>query len=264
MEPSPTGIWLMDPAGSEGRAGDQPAATQPATGEGRLSPQLLAALGHELKAPLATLRATLEVMADVEEADTEARRNLLPKLERSLGWLERLVGNLTTTSLMESGHLMLRRTRVTMDECVDAAVSLIVPLVERKEQSTEVRCARRSLMVDADPTWLVQVLVNLLGNASAYSPPGARIDVSINALAGAVEVKVHDQGPGIPRCERGRIFRPYVRGRFGRESQAGLGLGLHIVRTLVELHGGTVGVNSQPGQGATFWFRLPLAEPAPM
>jgi signal transduction histidine kinase len=261
MEPTPAGIWLMDLAGTGSRAGHSPAGTTSASGEDRVSPQVLVALGHELKAPLATLRATLEVLADTPDDSEEARRELFPRLERSLSWLERLVGNLNTTALMQSGRLPLHRSHLAIDECVEAAVSLIEPLVDRKGQRVVVRHARRPLAVMADSTWLGQVLVNLLGNASAYSPDGARIDVSIGELPGSVEVKVHDQGPGIPRCEKNRIFRPYIRGRFGRESQAGLGLGLHIVRTLVQLHGGTVGVHSLPGQGATFWFRLPLAAP---
>jgi signal transduction histidine kinase len=121
-----------------------------------------------------------------------------------------------------------------------------------------VLCPRPAPCVLADPDWLGQVLVNLIGNASSYSPPGAEIAVVVAPLPGAVEVRIRDQGPGIPRCEQGRIFRPYVRGRSGREARAsGLGLGLHIVRTLVHLHGGTVGVRSTPGKGASFWFRLP-------
>jgi signal transduction histidine kinase len=108
------------------------------------------------------------------------------------------------------------------------------------------------------------VLVNLIGNASAYSPPGGEITVTVTAAPGCVEVRVRDQGPGVPRCERERIFSPYARGRHGRETRAsGLGLGLHIVRTLVQLHGGTVGVRSVPGQGAAFWFRLPTTPSRP-
>jgi len=112
--------------------------------------------------------------------------------------------------------------------------------------------------VRADPIWLGQVLLNLLTNASAYSPPESTIAVTVAAQHGWVEVQVQDQGPGIPPGEQAHIFSPYVRGRAGRQARCtGLGLGLHIVQTLVRLHGGTVGVRSTPGEGACFWFRLP-------
>jgi len=229
-------------------------------GRGALSAtEVLATLGHELRTPLATLRATLELLADLPAAGAEAeRRALLPRLERSLGWLERLVENLTTAALAQSGHLPLRRAPVRLDRCLEGAVSLLRPLLERRGQAVALRCASPGPWVAADPVGLGQVLVNLLSNASAYSPPGAEITVAVAAAAGAVEVRVHDRGPGVPRCEQGRIFRPYARGRAARASGAGgVGLGLHIVQTLVHLHGGTVGVRSAPGQGACFWFRLP-------
>jgi signal transduction histidine kinase len=225
---------------------------------------VLATLGHELRTPLATLRATLELLADLPPVGADAeRRELLPRLERSVGWLERLVDNLTTVALVQSGNLPLRRRPLALDEALSAAVGLLQPLLERRGQRVIVRCPAPTPWVSADPTWIGQVLVNLLANASAYSPPGAEIALTVSVAPGCVEIRVRDQGPGIPRCEQGRIFRPYARGRVGREARgSGLGLGLHIVRTLVELHDGTVGVRSVPGQGAAFWFRLPTTSPS--
>jgi hypothetical protein len=222
-------------------------------------------LGHELRTPLSTLRATLELLAELPAVEADADgRELLPRLERSVRWLERLVDNLTTAARARGGHLPLRRAPVALDAALAGAVGLLQPLLERREQRVRVRCPAPAPWVAADPVWLGQVLVNLLANASAYSPLGAEITITVAATTGCVEVRVRDQGPGIPRCEQGRIFRPYARGRVGREARVGgLGLGLHIVRTLVHLHGGTAGVRSVPGQGATFWFRLPTAPAAP-
>jgi signal transduction histidine kinase len=223
----------------------------------------MATLGHELRTPLATLRATLEVLSDLSTAEVgEKCHELMPRLEGSLRWLERLVENLTTIALAQQGQLPLRPAPVALDGAVSAAVGLLQPLLERRRQRIVPSCPEPSPSVAADPVWLGQVLVNLLANASAYSPPGAEIAITVRARSGWVEAEVRDQGPGIPRCERERIFRPYARGRAGRAAASGgLGLGLHIVRTLVQLHGGTVGVRSQPGQGAAFWFRLPAASP---
>jgi signal transduction histidine kinase len=225
---------------------------------------VLATIGHELRTPLATLRATLEVLTDLStvEAD-EKSRELMPRLEHSVRWLERLVDNLTATALAQSGQLPLRRVPLALDGALSGAVGLLQPLLDRKGQTVLRCCPQPAPWVAADPIWLGQVLVNLLANASAYSPPGAGITLAVRAAAGWVEVRVRDSGPGIPRCEQERIFRPYARGRNGRETRRdGLGLGLHIVRTLVHLHGGTVGVRSAPGRGAAFWFRLPTTPPS--
>jgi hypothetical protein len=259
---TPTSGWVVDRAASTRQSArpERAAGAVPLHGDG-VAADALATLGHELRTPLATLRVTLEVLAGLPAVGAEAeRRALLPHLERSLGWLERLAENLTTAALAQSGRLALRRAPLALDGCLQGAVALLQPLLERRGQRVRVRCPAPAPRVAADPVGLGQVLVNLLSNASAYSPPGAEITVAVAAAAGAVEVRVHDRGPGVPRCEQGRIFRPYVRGRAGRGTGAGgVGLGLHIVRTLVELHGGTVGVHSPPGQGAAFWFRLPDA-----
>jgi len=262
---TPLSQWVIERAGSTGRrARPQGAARGPLPGDGA-PVDVLATLGHELRTPLATLRATLELLADLPAVGADAEtRALFPRLERSVQWLERLVDNLTTAALAQSGHLPLRRAPLALDAALSGAVGLLQPLLERREQRVLVRCPSPAPWVAADPVWLGQVLVNLLANASAYGPVGGRITIGVSAASDRVEVRIRDQGPGIPRCEQSRIFRPYARGRAGREGPVGgLGLGLHVVRTLVHLHGGTVGVRSAPGQGAVFWFRLPVAPTSP-
>jgi len=233
----------------------------------RFSPapaHMLATLAHELRTPLATLRVTLETLADLLDGRNDDAARLMPQLRRGVSWLERLVDNLTTTALLESGHLPLRCVPVAVEDCVDAALGVLQPLLRQRQQRVSVSGTSPVAWVRADPISLGQVLLNLLSNASAYSPIGAPIAVAITAQHDWVEVRVQDEGPGISRCEQPSIFRPYVRGRVGRQVRAtGLGLGLHIVQTLVQLHGGTVGVRSALGRGAGFWFRLPALAPAP-
>jgi two-component system OmpR family sensor kinase len=112
-----------------------------------------------------------------------------------------------------------------------------------------------------DARRIEQVLVNLLINASRYSGPDTEIVISARPLGSRVRIEVRDEGPGVVAEERERIFDRYARGSSAqRTGNSGLGLGLHIVKTLVELHGGEVGVESEPGQGARFWFCLPAVD----
>jgi signal transduction histidine kinase len=226
---------------------------------GPVAADVLAALGHELRAPLASLRATLELLS--EEVATGP---LVARLESGLGWLEGLVDNLGTWALLEAGRLPVSRREIGAVSVAERALSLVAPLLERRGQRVELICSHPGLMVDGDPQRLGQVLINLLTNACRYSPSGGLIKVAIGQVGSTVELRVSDEGPGIPRRERARIFSPYARGaRARRAGGPGLGLGLHIVRTLVAMHEGAVGVDSEPGQGASFWVRLPAASAYP-
>jgi two-component system OmpR family sensor kinase len=222
---------------------------------GPAAADVLAALGHELRTPLASLRATLELLAE-----ESASRPLVARLESGLGWLEGLVDNLGTWALLEAGRLPVARRPVEATTVAERALALVAPLLERRGQRAELICSRPGLALDADPQYLGQVLINLLTNAVRYSPPGGLIELSISSVGSSVELRVTDQGPGIPQRERTRIFIPYARGaRARRTGGPGLGLGLYIVSTLVAMHEGTVGLDSEPGRGASFWVRLPSA-----
>ena len=105
---------------------------------------------------------------------------------------------------------------------------------------------------------LTQVLVNLLVNASKYSPLGGAIDLTMTSAAGAIRVAVADRGPGIPPQDRLNLFRRYVRLDIQDNEEYGIGLGLYVVKTTVEAHGGAVGIEDRPGGGSVFWFTLPL------
>jgi signal transduction histidine kinase len=224
---------------------------EPATGPATVD--VLAALGHELRAPLASLRMTLDLLA--EESPNAL---LVARLESGLGWLEGLVDNLGTWALLEAGRLSVARRPVDAAAVAERALALVAPLLERRGQRAELICPRPGLALDGDPHYLGQVLVNLLTNAIRYGRPGGLIELSISAVGACVELRVTDEGPGIPPREQARIFGPYARGaRARRAGGPGLGLGLHIVRTLVAMHEGTVGVDSEPGRGASFWVRLP-------
>jgi signal transduction histidine kinase len=224
-----------------------------------MRPELMAVLGHELRAPLAALRATVELLGHDPESDGMSTGELIRRLARSVGWLEGLVENMTLWAMLEDGQMALKTEPVPIATVVDDAVGLVTPLLERKRQSVRVVGQDPSPVVAADRHRLGRAVVNLLANAGTYGPPGQEITVAIASTPGWVELRVVDQGPGVAPRERNRIWSRYTRGRVARDEGApGMGLGLHIVRELVRMHGGDVGVESAPGGGAAFWIRLPV------
>ncbi len=228
------------------------------------STELLATVAHELRTPLATLHATLEVLGDLSTLDPADAAQFIQRLQRAVGWMDGLVANLTTWTTLQTGHLLLNCARMEVLECIEPALALVQPLLERKHQQIRLIYPESSPVIHGDPRRLAQVIVNLLSNASTYSPEGDVIDLVVLVVGEWVKVQVVDHGPGIPLNEQRRIFGRFTRGTETVESSmGGMGLGLYIVQTLVELQGGRVGVDSIPGEGATFWFRLPCLSDSP-
>jgi signal transduction histidine kinase len=227
----------------------------PPPGQG-LAPDMVAVLAHELRAPLAALRATVEVLDTAP--DLTATGEHLRRLERSVGWLEGLVENVTLWAQLEDGGLALATQPLPLRTIVEDAAALVAPVLERKRQRVRLQHAADDPVVLADSHRLGRVVVNLLLNAGAYGPADEAIEVQIGTRDGGAEVRVVDRGPGVPPRERERIWERYARGRAGKNGAPGMGLGLHIVRELVRLHGGRVGIDRGPSGGAAFWVWLPL------
>jgi signal transduction histidine kinase len=229
----------------------------PAAPQGVLGPELVAVLGHELRAPLAALRVTVEVLGG--EPELGAAGDHVRRLERSVGWLEGLVENLTLWAQMENGDLALETKPTQLRTVVEEAAALVSPVLERRQQRVRVICTDVAPVVAADARRLGRVVINLLMNASAYSPEGQDIEAHVGTKAGWAEIRIVDRGPGVPPSERERIWERYTRGRAAKKGNTpGMGLGLHLVREIVHLHGGTVGIDTVRGGGAAFWVRLPL------
>jgi signal transduction histidine kinase len=244
--------------GQRGR-GAEPGAS-PGDAE-RWDADALATLMHELRTPLATMHATLELLDQLGAGGDEDAGYLVSRLRHSVEWMTGLVDNASTWAALEAGQLALRRTPVAVLDCLQSAARLTQPLLERRGQRVRLACPEPAPLVHGDPIRLGQVVANLLTNASRYGPWGATIDLVAAVERGRVRVRVTDQGPGLPEAEQAAIFGRYVRGRVTRPpGAAGQGLGLHIVQALVALHGGEAGVTSVVGQGASFWFSLPLLE----
>jgi signal transduction histidine kinase len=230
---------------------------------------VVAALCHDIRTPLGSLQAAVEVLHDYPAMSPQDLASMVERLRRGLVWLEGLVEDLSTWAAHRDGALEISRVPVHVaDDVVTRAVDVVGPLLMQRRQEVRTHKVEKGVWAMGDPVRLTQVVVNLLANASAYGPPGSPIDVAASG-AGAdddsIEVRVTDRGPGLRAEEQATVFDRYVRGAAGLAGphHRGSGLGLSIVREIVHLHGGSVGVESVPGKGASFWFRVPSPSGSP-
>lgn len=226
-----------------------------------LRSHFLANISHEFRTPLSTLNASIELLLDeVEDLTAAEIRELLKPTHLSLLSLQTLIDNLLETSSIEAGHFTLRKRLIDLNQVITDALHIVRPLLERRHQSLSLTAEPAYFpRVLADPSRLVQVLVNLLVNASKYSAIGQPIDVRLEQINHTLRVSVMDRGPGILPADRVNLFHRFVRLNGQYEEQYGIGLGLYLVKTAVEAHSGRVGIDDREGGGSVFWFELPLA-----
>jgi signal transduction histidine kinase len=218
-------------------------------------------VSHDLRTPLTRLRGTAEMaLASPPSGDAAQQadyyRELLADCVEESDRVLVMLNTLMDISEAESGTMQLRREPVPLAEVVARAVDLYRDVADAKGVAIGA-VAPPGIVVIADRTRLEQVAANLIDNAVKYTPAGGRVDVEVRRDAGAAVVQVRDTGQGIPRDELPRIFDRLFRGDTSR-AERGLGLGLSLVKAIVEAHGGTVEVNSEPGNGSVFTVRLPL------
>ncbi|NNJ26508.1 PAS domain S-box protein [Alienimonas chondri] len=246
----------------------------------RRKDEFLATLAHELRNPLAPIRSGLEVLrlaGDSPDAIAAVRETM----ERQTRQMTRLIDDLLDVSRITRGKLQLRRGRVELAEVVRSAVEAVRPALNEARHEFTLSLPEDPVPLDADAARLAQVFSNLLGNAIKYTPPGGRLSLAAAAApesggdgadghgsqgAGEVIVSVRDNGLGIPAEKQESIFGMFnqLERDGGEEGYAGLGIGLTMVKSLVELHGGEVSVHSGgEGRGSEFRVRLPLLEPTP-
>ena len=229
----------------------------------RRKDEFLATLAHELRNPLAPIVSSLQILKirGVDQATLQRARDTI---ERQVNHLVRLVDDLLEVSRVVQGKIELRRAPVELGAIVAAAVETAQPLIDAREHHLTVTLQPEPLVVHGDTVRLVQVLGNLLANSAKYTEPRGRIEVSARAVAGEAVVSVEDSGMGIAPEMLERVFEPFVQGmESGRGAQGGLGIGLTLVKSLIDLHGGKVEARSDgPGRGACFIVRLPLSSAA--
>jgi signal transduction histidine kinase/CheY-like chemotaxis protein len=223
--------------------------------------EFLATLGHELRNPLAAV-ATAGSLLEAEARDGRVIRRA-GIIARQVRNLRRLVDDLLDLSRINHGKIELRLERVDVAGAIDAAIQSIRSDAEAKAQAVSFRRGKGSLHVNADPVRLDQIVSNLLRNAVKYTPADGTITVASEVDGADVVIRVGDTGMGISADLLPRIFEPFIQGTHSEGGEQGLGLGLALVRRLVEMHGGTVEARSEgEGTGTMFVVRLPLAGPA--
>jgi PAS domain S-box-containing protein len=223
--------------------------------------EFLATLAHELRNPLAPLRHGLQLLRLAED-DPVIRRQAREMMERQLGQMVRLVDDLLDVSRITSRKLRLRKETVDVAIALQSAVETARPLLEEAGHELTVTLPAEPAYLEADLTRLAQVFVNLLHNAAKYTPQGGRVWLAAERRDGEVVISVRDNGIGITAEHLPHLFEMFSQAAPALErSDGGLGIGLSLVRGLVELHGGTVEAHSEGlGQGSEFVVRLPMTE----
>lgn len=228
----------------------------------RLRDSVLANISHEFRTPLSAQLASLELLRDkLPDLSRDETRGLVLALERGALRLARLVDNLLESTRIEAGEVSIRQQDVALDAVVEEAVGLTAPLVEQRGQTLDVDVAYPLPRIVGDAPRLVQVVVNLLANANKFAPGGSRIRVRVEAVRDAVTITVEDEGPGLPEGTEEAVFHRFARGGGGEPEQSGMGLGLFIVKSIVERHGGAVAAQSGP-RGTRMLVTIPAAREA--
>lgn len=228
----------------------------------RFMGEFLANITHEFRTPISALAASTELLLDqADDLTPDELRNLLNALYMGIVGLQTLVDNLLESARLEAGRFRVFPRPIELGEIIADSTHIMQPLLNRREQRLVIELPTTIPVVQADSRRITQVLVNLLSNASKYSPDNTEIDIQVTMESGWARIAVADQGPGISADFRPSLFRRFVRPESGTgESRYGAGLGLPVVKAIVEAHGGEVGVDDKPGGGSVFWFTLSKAD----
>lgn len=223
--------------------------------------EFFATLSHELRNPLAPLRNAVAVLRLHTTTDPLVRQ-VRDIIERQVIQLARLVDDLLDVSRISQGKIELRRERLSLESAINQAVQMSEPLFRTRRHHFELTVVDSPLWIDGDEARLAQIFVNLLNNAAKYTRPGGRITLEARTNGNQAIVRVRDNGIGISREMLAHVFELFTQAELSPDgSQGGMGIGLSLVRKLVELHGGTISVHSDgPGSGSEFTVILPLAQ----
>jgi PAS domain S-box-containing protein len=225
----------------------------------RRKTDFLATLAHELRNPLAPIRSGLGVMRLSRDA-TPTMARVREMMERQVGHMVHLIDDLLDVARISGGKLNLRKSPVALAGILGSAVETSLPLIEAARHELAIAMPDEALFVHADATRIAQVVANLLNNAAKYTPPGGRIALALRRDGDQALISVTDTGVGIPQHALQSVFDMFSQvGSESERSQGGLGIGLSLVRQLVQMHGGSVAAESAgAGAGSRFTVRLPL------
>jgi signal transduction histidine kinase/DNA-binding response OmpR family regulator len=222
--------------------------------------RFLSTMSHELRTPLNAVMGFSDLLADKRYGElTERQQRYVSHINTGGRHLLKLINDILDLSKIEAGRMEISCEDLSVETIFGEVVSALRPLAEKKDQTLS-PSVEPGLSVHADAMRFKQVLMNLVGNAIKFTPQGGHIELEAQQVERDVQVKVRDNGPGIPPEEQKRIFEAFYRLRKSGEGAEGTGLGLAITESLVKLHGGSLGLESKPGGGSCFYFSLPLAK----
>jgi two-component system sensor histidine kinase BaeS len=231
----------------------------------RLKDEFVLTASHELRSPLTSVQGFAELLMLEREKLSPKQAETVEVILDNSRHLVRLLNDLLDLARSDAGRLTIRPVPTEVEPLVEDAVRTMRAQTEGAGQSLSTEVEEGLSQINVEPDRIRQVLVNLLTNAHEYSPEGASIRATASRIGAEVEIAVSDNGPGMTEDQVEHIFERFTRGDAGLTQRVGgTGLGLAISKSLVELHGGTIGVTSTPGKGSTFRIRLPaLATAAP-
>ncbi|MBI3805897.1 MAG: sensor histidine kinase KdpD [Nitrospirae bacterium] len=226
----------------------------------RMRNALLSAVSHDLRTPLAAIAGAVSSLFEGRvDFDPQTRKQLIQSIHEEVMWMDRLVNNLLYMTRLEAGAIQLRKEPLPLEEVVGAALVRIEKKLGDRPVTTQV--PTDGPLVPMDGVLIEEVLINLLENATKYTPPGSPIELSAEFSEEEVILSLADRGPGIPEGEEARIFDKFY--RTGPKRTRGVGLGLAICQGIVAAHGGRIWVENRPDGGARFRFALPVTGEQP-
>ncbi len=228
----------------------------------RLIGQFLANIAHEFRTPLSALAASIELLLDQAPDLSQAELGeLLNSLYLGALGLQTLVDNLLESASIEAGRFRISPRDTDLGGIIAGAVQTMQPLLDKYEQRLVIELPTDIPVVHADERRIQQVLVNLLSNAIKFGPPGEEIAILVSIQDDFAKLQVIDRGPGIPQDQKSSVFYRIMQVEtLSNSAKVGVGLGLFVVKAVVEAHGGRVGVEDRPGGGSIFWFTLPVVK----
>jgi signal transduction histidine kinase/CheY-like chemotaxis protein/HAMP domain-containing protein len=229
----------------------------------RAKSEFVATASHELRSPLTSIKGFIELLNRSPENMSERQREFVEIILKSTDRLTELVSHLLDVARIEADHVEIDRRPVDAGEAAREVAELMGPRIEEKHQRLSVYVAPAAGLVLADPSRLRQIVANLITNAHLYTGEGGNIHVRVEPERAWIQIAVQDDGVGMTEEQASRVFERFYRAGDGASGTPGTGLGLSIVKSLVELHGGQITVESEPGVGSTFRVLLPAAVPAP-
>jgi two-component system phosphate regulon sensor histidine kinase PhoR len=223
--------------------------------------EFVSSVSHELKTPLASIKAFLELITDGDVEDREEQQQLYGLMDLQIDRLTRLINNMLNLARIESGVVQIRREDCELNEILVKVLEVITPVAMEKRITVKPELSELYLSVSLDRDLFSQAIINLMSNAVKYTPEGGEVRLRSRLQDGEVTIEVRDTGLGIPEESLPRIFERFYRVPQNNQAAPGTGLGLAFVQHIVsDVHGGRIGVTSKVGEGSCFTVAIPVGQ----